>query len=1002
MSSWFDRLLDELQRRQEEADARREGRPFEPRRGREPRNVTPLDESRRRPMNGGDRTPPPNQRPPFPTAAGGDELPWRRWLLIGGLILAALVVLGLLGGAVTLITDVMWFDALGRRDVLVTRLTAQIGLFVAGFFAMLVPALLSVWLARRIAPQAPVRRLGGMEMPDASRLIAIALTGVAVLLALGSGAAWSGSWETVLLFVNGRGWGVEDPTLGRDVGFYVFDLPFWRFLLGWASTTLIVIGLLTLATYAARALRWQFHLSAPVRAHLSVIGALLLVVIAGGYQLDIADLAYSTRGVGASVHAAMYTDMNAQLPAYVILTVVALASAALLLLNTWFRTLWLLLLAGGAWIVLSVVVGSLYPSFVQTVQVNPNELNVERPYLVNHLEATRRAFDLDTIDARPFTGEQELTRDVFDGDQATVDNLRLWDYRPLLTTFGQQQILRRYYTFTDVDIDRYQIGGEQRQIMLSGRELDVERLAEPARTWTNERLVFTHGYGITAVPVDAVTPQGTPDYLVSGINREPQLPVGEPRIYFGESTDTYVVTGTTTAEFDYPIDTGEAGDGETEGAETTWGGTTGVSIGNPISRLLFALRMSDFNLLISGQLTDDSQILFDRSIYERVPKIAPFLAYDRDPYLVSADDRLLWVWDAYTVSDRYPNAQPLPAGSRFAGANYVRNSVKVVVDAYDGTVDFYMADPDEPIVAAYARVFPDLFQPMEAMPEDLRAHLRFPEDLFSAQVEQYRLYHLPANDNGATTYYNQDDRWAIPEDVVAGNDTPMEPYYVIMRIPGEEAAEFVLIQPLVPEGRPNMIAWVAARMDPGVYGERIAFQFPTGTSIPGPVQVESRIAADDAISEQFTLWTNAGSRVVRGNLLVLPIGEDGLLYVEPIFLQAEGAPFPEFVRVIMVDQDRVAFADTVEGAIRQLLGEAEPPPPEAPEPEQPGESPSPSPSPGESPGELPGDAAGLVAEAQRLYDEAQAALDDGDLGTYQQRIDELAQVLEALAGLTGE
>ncbi|HJP70944.1 MAG TPA: UPF0182 family protein [Candidatus Limnocylindria bacterium] len=988
MSSWFDKLLEELQRRQEEADARSEGRPFE-RRERAERNVTPVDDGARR-RRGGNGGGPPVARP----VMGGD-VPWRRYLLIGGGILAVLIVLGLLGGAVTLITDVMWYDALGRRDVLQTRLWAQVVLFLIGFVAMLVPALLSIWLARRIAPQAPVRRLGGMELPDASRLIGIGLAALAILLALGSGAAWSGNWETILLFINGEAWGTKDPTLGRDIGFYVFDLPFWRFLLSWASTTLIVIGLLTLGAYAARALRWQFHLSAPVRAHLSVIGALLLVVIAAGYQFDIAELAYSTSGWNGNVQAALYTDMNARLPANVILTVVALGAAALLLLNTWFKTLWLLALAGGAWVVLSVVVGGLYPSFVQTVQVNPNELNVERPYLRQHIEATRAAYDLDAIQVRRFTGEQDLTREVFDEDAATIDNLRLWDYRPLLTTFGQEQILRFYYDFLDVDIDRYEIGGEQRQIMLSARELDVDKFGAD-RTWTNEHLVYTHGYGITAVPVDAVTPQGTPDYLVSGINREPQLPIGEPRIYFGEATNSWVVTSTDTNEFDYPVDT----DGAEGDAETVWSGTTGVGIGNPITRALFALRFGDFNLLISGQLTDDSEVLFRRAITERVPEIAPFLAYDDDPYLVSADDRLLWVWDAYTVTDRYPNAQPLPGTSHFAGANYVRNSVKVVIDAYDGTVRFFLSDPNDPIIAAYARIFPTLFEPMEAMPAELVPHLRYPEDLFLAQNEAFLLYHLPATDAGASTFYNQDDRWAIPTDASTGNDAPMEPYYVIMRIPGEDEAEFVLIQPLVPEGRRNMIAWVAARMDPGHYGEKIAFQFPTGTTTHGPEQIEARIGQDDAISEQFTLWTNAGSSVVRGNLLVLPIGDDGLLYVEPIFLRAEGAPFPEFVRVIMVDQERVAFAETVEEGLRQLLGEAEPPPPEEPEPSEPGESPGPSPSPGESPGELPSDVEGLIAEAQRLYDEAQSALDRGDLGTYQQRIDDLADVLDRLGELT--
>lgn len=988
MSSWFDKLLEELQRRQEEADARSEGRPFE-RRERSERNVTPT--------NGGSQGRRGGGGPPVARPMMGGDVPWRRYLLIGSGILAVLIVLGLLGGAVTLITDVMWYDALGRRDVLQTRLWAQVVLFLIGFVAMLVPALLSIWLARRIAPQAPVRRLGGIELPDASRLIGIGLAALAILLALGSGAAWSGNWETILVFLNGEAWGTKDPTLGRDIGFYVFDLPFWRFVQGWAMTTLIIVGLLTLGAYAARALRWQFHLSAPVRAHLSVIGALLLVVVAAGYQFDIAELAYSRSGWNGNVQAALYTDMNARLPANAILTVVALAAAALLLLNTWFKTLWLLALAGGAWIVLSVVVGGLYPSFVQTVQVNPNELNVERPYLRKHIEATRAAYDIDAIQARRFTGEQDLTRAVLSEDAATIDNLRLWDYRPLLTTFGQEQILRFYYEFLDVDIDRYQIGGEQRQIMLSARELDVDKFGAD-RTWTNEHLVYTHGYGITAVPVDAVTPQGTPDYLVSGINREPQLPIGEPRIYFGEATNSWVVTSTDTNEFDYPVDT----DGAEGDAETVWSGTTGIGIGNPITRALFALRFSDFNLLISGQLTEESEVLFRRNIRERVSEIAPFLEYDDDPYLVSADDRLLWVWDAYTITDRYPNAQPLPATSRFAGANYLRNSVKVVIDAYDGTVRFFLSDPDDPIIAAYARIFPTLFEPMEAMPAELVPHLRYPEDLFLAQNEAFLLYHLPATDAGASTFYNQDDRWAIPTDASTGTDAPMEPYYVIMRIPGEEEAEFVLIQPLVPEGRRNMIAWVAARMDPGHYGEKIAFQFPTGTTTHGPEQIEARIGQDDAISEQFTLWTNAGSSVVRGNLLVLPIGDDGLLYVEPVFLRAEGAPFPEFVRVIMVDQQRVAFAETVEDGLRQLLGEAEPPPPEEPEPSEPGESPAPSPSPGESPGELPSDVEGLIVEAQRLYDEAQSALDRGDLGTYQQRIDDLAEVLNRLGELTGQ
>ncbi|MGH2455277.1 MAG: UPF0182 family protein, partial [Candidatus Limnocylindria bacterium] len=955
MSTWFDRLLEDLQRRQAEQDARREGRPLPARRARGGRGGAGGG------GNGDDGRPPLDDRPtPFPGRRPGDEpINVRRWVILGGIALLALFLFGFLGRLVDLVTDLMWYEALGQRAVLTTRLWSQVGLFVVGLAAFAIPALASIWLARRIAPQVPIRRIGQFEIPDASRAITLGLLGVALLFALISAAAWSGSWQTILLYANGGEFGSRDPHFGRDVGFYIFGLPFWRLLQGWGITSLVAILLLTLGAYAAGAMRWQFRLSAPVRAHLSVLGALLLVVIAAGYQLDTAELVYSTRGVDGTFQAAAYTDIHAQVPAYVILTVVALGAAALLLLNIWFRTLWALGLAGGAWFALSVLVGGLYPSFVQTFQVEPNELNLELPFVREHIASTRAAFDLDPIEVRGFTGEQDLSEEVFEEDSATIENLRLWDYRPLLTTFGQDQILRRYYSFTDVDIDRYMIDGEQRQIMLSARELDVQRLADAARTWTNERLVYTHGYGITAVPVDAVTSQGQPDYLVSGINREPRLPVGEPRIYFGEATDTYVVTGTSTEEFDFPLDeTSETG------ATTTWQGTTGVDIGNPIARFLFASRFGDLNLMISNQLTDESQILFNRAIWERVPALAPFLAYDGDPYLVSADGRLTWIWDAYTISNRYPNAQPLPGESPFPGANYIRNSVKVVMDAYDGSVRFFIAEPDEPMVAAYARIFPSLFEPLSALPPALAAHLRYPEDLFVAQNMSYRQYHLLATDGGATTFYNQDDRWAIPEDVVAGTGTLMEPYYVIMRIPGQDQAEFVLIQPMVPEGRPNMIAWVAARMDPGVYGERIAFRFPNDTSTDGPALVEARIDQDSTISAQFSLWDRSGSSVIRGNLLVLPVGDDGLMYVEPIFLQASGAPFPEFVRVIMVSNERVAFAEDIPAAIEQLLGEALPPPPDGG-------------------GGLPEDVAGLVIEAQRLYAEAQAALSAGDLGTYQ-------------------
>ncbi|HEX9738966.1 MAG TPA: UPF0182 family protein, partial [Candidatus Limnocylindria bacterium] len=675
-------------------------------------------------------------------------------------------------------------------------------------------------------------------------------------------------------------------------------------------------------------------------------------------------------------------DLNAQAPAYLILTGVALISAGLLLANIWFRTLWLIGLAAGAWFVLSLLVGGFYPGIVQRFTVEPNELDRERVYIERHLAATRAAYDLDAIERREFTGEQRPSRALFDDNPETLNNLRLWDYRPLLVTFGQQQILRQYYNFLDVDIDRYEIDGEQRQLMLSGREIEIDRLADAARTWTNERLVFTHGYGLTAVVSNAITPEGQPDYLISGINRNPELPIGEPRLYFGELTDDYVVVRTQTDEFDFPL-------GDEGGETTSWAGTAGVRVDNILSRLMFAIRFGDLNLLISDQLTADSAVLFRRAITQRVPELAPFLTYDRDPYLVTADGRLAWIWDAYTTSDRYPNAQPLPAETAFGGANYVRNAVKVVVDAYTGEMRFFVADDDDPIIAAWGRIFPGLFEPLDAMPESLVAHLRYPEDLFTAQNTAYLLYHIAPTEAGAGTFYNQEDRWSFPtqQTEVAGEGRLVEPYYVIMKVPGEETGEFVLIQPLVAASRPNMISWVAARMDPGVYGERIEFRFPVDTTTQGPSQIQARINQDSRISAQFTLWSQAGSEVVRGDLLVLPMG-DSILYVEPIYLRSTQASFPEFKRVILTDQTRIAFAETIDEALRQLLGESEIPEPAG------GDG-------GGGGGALPDDVAELIALAQDLYDDVQAALATGDLGAYQDAVDEMGRVLDRIAELTG-
>jgi len=988
MSSWFDRLLEDLQRRQMEQDRAREGRPLPPRPPvGPPEEQIPEDDD----GGGGDLPPPRRLRP----RRGRPDRPPGAWLRPILILIGVFLLIQVLAGLIAFFTDYAWYDALGRRDVLITRFTANVAWFVVGFALFTGAALLSLWVARRLGPQVPIRRVGSIEVPDVSGPVGAILIALALLGGLVSGLAWGGNWQTMLLFFNGGSFGVSDAAFGRDVGFYVFDLPFWRFVQGWAVIALVVIIGLTIGAYAVAATRWTFHLTAPVRAHVSLLGAGLLLAIAVGYQLDTAELVYSTRGIGGAVQAAMYTDVTAQAPAFLILTGVAVVSAVLLVANIWFRTLWLMGVAAGAWFVLSIVVGGVFPTLVQRFSVDPNELAVERPYLAKNIAATRDAFDLNAVEEQSFTGEQPLTRSLIEENSDTVSNLRLWDYRPLLTTFDQQQTLRQYYTFNDVDIDRYPIGGKQSQLMLSARSLAISQLADTARTWTNEHLVFTHGYGLTAVQSNAITPEGQPDYLISGINRNPDLPIGEPRIYFPDQPGAapYILVGTRTAEFDYPV-------GDQGGATTTWSGDTGVDLSNPLLRLALALRFGDLNLLITDQSTDDTQILFRQSLGERVPELAPFLSYDRDPYLVSAEGRLVWIWDAYTTSDRYPDAQPLPADTPFQantvaprsltpGLNYVRNSVKVVVDAYTGDIHYYVVDPSEPIIAAYERIFPGLFEPLSAMPDALVPHLRYPEDLFTAQNEAYLLYHVSADDSGAATLYNQDDRWAFPAQVtnVAGDGSTMAPYYVIMRIPGQTASEFTLIQPLSAASRPNMIAWIAARMDPGLYGERMAFRFPSDTTTLGPEQIQARINQDSRISAQFTLWSQAGSDVVRGDLLVLPMG-DSILYVEPIYLRSTVSAFPEFKRVILASQTRIAFAETLDEALRQVLGEAVIP--------EPGDGGG-----GGGGGELPDDVNALISLAQDLYTQAQDALTNGDLGAYQDAVDELGRVLDRIAQLTG-
>ncbi len=639
-------------------------------------------------------------------------------------------------------------------------------------------------------------------------------------------------------------------------------------------------------------------------------------------------------------------------------------------MNLFLRRWRLLTVAGAAWLALAFL-GGLYPAVVQRFIVAPNELAAERPFIAHAIAFTRYAFGLDNIRERDFSASGTLTPQVLEANQATIQNIRLWDWRPLLTTYSQLQEIRLYYTFNDVDVDRYLIGGQLRQVMLAARELDTDQLPEQAQTWINRHLIYTHGYGVVVSPVNEFTREGLPLLLVRDIPPkadDPALEVTRPEIYFGEVTRDYAIVHTTEPEFDYP-----SGD---QNIYTRYEGPAGVPLGGFFRRLLFALRFGHSQILFSSAIQPESRILYHRQIGERVQMLAPFLWYDPDPYPVIADGRIIWLWDAYTWSNSFPYSEP------FSGVNYIRNSVKVAIDAYTGETTFYVVDPTDPIIRVYQSIFPTLFVPGEQMPRVLREHWRYPEQLFRIQAAAYAVYHM----EDPQVFYNKEDLWAAPTEIGLQGEEEMAPYYVVMQVPGADEVEFLLIRPYVPNGRRNMIAWLYADSDGEDYGLMEVFKFPKQELIYGPMQIEARFDQDPYISQQLTLWNQHGSQVIRGNLMVIPV-DDALIYVEPLYLQAATGRFPELKRVLVAYGDRVAMEESLKGALLQALGVAEAPPPQETGPVAPGE-------------EIPADVAALARAAQAHYEAAQECLRRADWACYGREQEALGRILSALVEAT--
>ena len=896
------------------------------------------------------------------------------WLLL------AFLILGIVGQAIPLYTDWLWFHEVGYAQVFTTVLTLRGWLVIGLGLAVWLFLFANLWMAARTAPPDVLweleDQLGLPGRASIEPLVRRFLVPVTAVIAFISGARASGAWDTLIEYLNAMPFGRVDPVFGRDLGFYFFELPFWRLLYGWSIALAAGTLVLTAAVYVlqrslvltARGPR----LAAAARTHLLALGALLLVLRAAGFWLDRFDLLYSSRG---AVFGASYADVNAALPVYNVLTALALLCAAACLVQM-SRPGWLFPVAGLVVLVVVWVGGlGLYPAALQRLRVKPNEIVFERPYIQHNIRMTRHAFGLDRVQEKDFPVEENLNAAALDKNVLTIKNIRLWDHRPLLTTYGQLQEIRTYYKFLDVDNDRYTINGEYRQVMLSPRELSYRHLPGQQQNWINEHLTYTHGYGLVVGPVNRISAEGLPEFFVQDI---PPAATGFPKItrpemYYGESGNDYVFVRTQSPELDYP-----SGD---QNVYSKYAGQGGIATDSLLRKLAFAARFGEFKILLSNDLTSESRIMIYRSIRDRVRQAAPFVRFDRDPYLVVTDDgRLVWMVDGYTASDRYPFSQPV----RGVG-NYIRNSVKVTVDAYHGTVTYYLADPDDPIARTYAKAFPGLLRPLVEMPKDLQAHIRYPEDLFTLQMQMYATYHM----EDPQVFYNKEDLWTIPrrpQDGRTAAATEMEPYYTVMRLPGEPREEFALLGAFNPSRRDNMIAIMVGRADAPNYGRIVVYNFPKQKLVYGPRQIDARIDQDPVISQQLALWNQQGSRVLRGSLLAIPI-DQSLIYVQPLYLSAtEQGALPELRRVIVAYGNAIAMEPTLEQALTRIFGARV----------RGDESPRAAAVPGTPPPTLDAGSRVLAQRAWEVWQKGQEAVRRGDWAAYGAEQKRLEEVLRQL------
>ncbi len=887
-------------------------------------------------------------------------------LAVSAVLFLAFVVFPWLSGFVT---DWLWFREIHFEPVFLTSQLWRAALFLAGGVLAFSLVYGNIRIATRGFTGFPalfVDRGRGVRV-DVSRFVPRVLVAGSILVAFITGLSASVLWMTALMAARGVKVGAVDSLFGRDIGFYLFTLPAVSALL---DTLLVLTGLALVASAVLYGMRGDLVLP-PRRTsvetvaarHLGILLASIFVLLAARLQFVVSsELLYSSTGplLGAS-----YTDVHVRLPAIHLSAIVAVLAAAAVIYGIFRRELvWYAFVSAVAYAVIGIVSRGLLPAAVQKFSVAPNELSRERPYIAQHIAATRRAWRIDSVQTRALEGDVQLTMADIKANAPTIDNVRLWERDLLKQTFGQLQEIRTYYDFFSVNDDRYMIDGRYRQVHLSARELNTGSL--PTRNFINDRLTFTHGMGVTMAPVNQVTSEGLPVLFIKDVPpvSSVSVKVTRPQIYYGQMTNSYVFVGTGQKEFDYPA-------GETN-TYTNYTGRGGVPVGSVLRRSLYAWEFDSPDIVLSSYITPNARILYHRNVMERARTALSFLVFDSDPYLIVTDaGELKWILDAYTSSENYPYSQRVDDGT-----NYMRNSVKVVIDAYDGTVDAYLADADDPVARTYAAIFPTIFRPLASMPADLRRHLRYPSDLFRLQTELHATYHMVEPD----AFYHREDQWQYPTVAAGSPNVNQFMRHIILRLPGEKEPEYIFMTPFTPRGKDNLAAWMVARMDGEHYGQLVVYKFPKQSLVYGPKQIANRINQDTDISRQLTLWDQKGSQVIRGELLVIPI-EESLIYVQPIYLRAEGGTIPELKRVVVAHENRVAMAETLDEGLNILFG---------------GSSTRTVVAAADDAGAAPGADPGMIGQAQQHYDRAIAAQRAGDWAAYGREIDQLGAILKQL------